>query len=50
MGIREFLQDAELARLAGKAARRAALERYGVPRFLADWNRVLGEVSKEVVA
>jgi hypothetical protein len=53
-GIRRFIQEPESARMAGKAARRAALERFGVPRFLADWNRVLEEVlgamSREVVA
>jgi glycosyltransferase involved in cell wall biosynthesis len=48
--VRYYIQDPESARLAGKAARRAALERYGVPRFLSDWDRVLEEVSKEVVA
>ena len=48
--IRNFIDDPESARLAGKAARRAALEKYGVPRFLADWDRVLREVLKEVVA
>ena len=41
---REYLADPEVARLAGKAARRAALERYGVSRFLADWDRMFREV------
>lgn len=48
--VREFLEEPETAHLMGKAARRAALEKFGVARFLADWNRVLEEVSKEVVA
>jgi hypothetical protein len=28
----------------GKAAREAALTRYGLDRFLADWDRLLAEV------
>ena len=44
-GVREFLHDEDAARLAGKAARAAALERYGLGRFLADWDRLLGEVT-----
>jgi glycosyltransferase involved in cell wall biosynthesis len=43
--LRMFLADADAARLAGKAARAHALERYGLDRFLADWNRVLEEVT-----
>ncbi|MDQ6937879.1 MAG: glycosyltransferase [Actinomycetota bacterium] len=43
---REFVADAETARVAGKAARRAALERYGLARFLSDWDRVLSEVVR----
>ncbi len=38
--------DPDAARLAGKAARAAALERYGVARFLADWDALLGEVTR----
>jgi glycosyltransferase involved in cell wall biosynthesis len=44
--VREFLNDADAARLAGKAARAAALERYGLARFLADWDNLLGEVIR----
>jgi hypothetical protein len=44
--VREFLHDADAARLAGKAARAAALERYGLARFLADWDNLLGEVTR----
>jgi hypothetical protein len=40
-GMRWFLEDPESARLAGKAARRAALEKYSVPRFLKDWDFLL---------
>jgi hypothetical protein len=36
--------DREQARLMGKAARVAALARYGLERFLADWDRLLDEV------
>jgi glycosyltransferase involved in cell wall biosynthesis len=44
--VREFLNDVDAARLAGKAARAAALERYGLARFLADWDNLLGEVIR----
>jgi hypothetical protein len=44
--VRTYLHDEDAARLAGKAARAAALERYGLPRFLSDWDRLLGEVTR----
>jgi hypothetical protein len=44
--VRTFLHDEDAARLAGKAARAAALERYGLTRFLADWDRLLEEVTR----
>jgi len=44
--VREFLHDEDAARLAGKAARVAALERYGLPRFLRDWDALLEEVTR----
>jgi glycosyltransferase involved in cell wall biosynthesis len=44
--VRQFVNDPDAARLAGKAARAAALERYGLERFLADWNRLLEEVTR----
>jgi glycosyltransferase involved in cell wall biosynthesis len=44
--VREFLHDEDAARLAGKAARAAALARYGLPRFLSDWDRLLEEVTR----
>jgi len=44
--VREFLHDPDAARLAGKAARAAALERYGLDRFLRDWDALLGEVVR----
>ena len=43
--VRTYVADPEAAALAGKAARAAALDRYGVDRFLADWDRVLQEVA-----
>ncbi len=39
--VSAFVADPELARQYGKAARAAALARYGLPRFLWDWDRVL---------
>jgi glycosyltransferase involved in cell wall biosynthesis len=44
--IREWHADLEAAAVAGKAAREAALERYGLSRFLADWDRLLVEVTR----
>lgn len=43
---RDFVCDLWLAQRAGKAARVAALERYGLARFLADWDRLLQEVTR----
>jgi hypothetical protein len=42
---RDFLADPDRAREAGRAARAAALERYGLERFLADWDDLLEEVT-----
>ena len=42
---RRFLHDPEAARAAGKAARAHALERFGLQRFLDDWDRILQEVT-----
>jgi glycosyltransferase involved in cell wall biosynthesis len=42
--LRRFGRDHEEAARAGKAARVAALERYGLERFLADWDALLTEV------
>jgi hypothetical protein len=44
--VRHFVEEPDAARLAGKAARAAALERYGLERFLADWDRLLEEVTR----
>jgi glycosyltransferase involved in cell wall biosynthesis len=43
---RTFLAEPERAREAGLVARRSALERFGLERFLADWDRVLAEVAR----
>ncbi|MBI2708857.1 MAG: glycosyltransferase [Actinobacteria bacterium] len=43
--VRTFVDDPEAAALAGKQARRAALGRYGLGRFLDDWDRLLGELT-----
>jgi hypothetical protein len=39
------MSDPDEARAAGRAARSAALERYGLRRFLADWERLFEEVT-----
>jgi Glycosyl transferases group 1 len=44
-GVRELVAEPERARLAGKRARAAALARYGLGRFLTDWDELLQEVS-----
>jgi hypothetical protein len=43
--MRELLADQGLARTWGQAARRTALERYGIERFVADWSRLFAEVT-----
>jgi glycosyltransferase involved in cell wall biosynthesis len=43
-GARDLLADPELARVAGLAARAAALERFGLQRFLDDWDDLLEEM------
>jgi len=44
-GLRRLVADPELAMVMGKAGRAAALERFGLARFLADWDDVLAEVT-----
>jgi Glycosyl transferases group 1 len=44
--VRALVHDHEAARVAGKAARAAALERYSLDRFLADWDGLLQEVAR----
>jgi hypothetical protein len=43
--IRRYLDDPVEAAEAGKAARESVLARYGLRRFLDDWDRVLLEVA-----
>ncbi|MGW0803841.1 glycosyltransferase [Nonomuraea sp. NPDC002799] len=42
--LHAYVADPESAAQAGKAARAAALARYGLGRFLTDWDRLLDEV------
>jgi glycosyltransferase involved in cell wall biosynthesis len=44
--LRRLVDDPEQARAMGKAARAAALARYGLDRFLADWDRLLAELGR----
>ena len=41
-----LLADPAEAAEAGRNARAAALARYGIGRFLADWDRLLAEVTR----
>jgi len=43
--VRRFIGDPAAARAAGLAAREAACQRYGLKRFLRDWDQLLQEVS-----
>jgi Glycosyl transferases group 1 len=45
-GARELLAEPEAARLAGKAARAVALQRFGLDRFLSDWDRLLDYTAR----
>jgi hypothetical protein len=42
----ELVADREAAAVLGRRAREAALVRYGLARFLADWDRLLAEVTR----
>jgi glycosyltransferase involved in cell wall biosynthesis len=44
---RAFLDDPPRARAAGEAGRAYALERFGLQRFLADWDDLLMEVTAD---
>ncbi len=44
-GLRAYVNDPDLARETGLRARRAALDRYGLQRFLDDWDRLIKEVT-----
>jgi glycosyltransferase involved in cell wall biosynthesis len=43
--VRELVRDPDAARALGEQGRRHALRAYGLTRFLADWDRVLAEVT-----
>jgi glycosyltransferase involved in cell wall biosynthesis len=43
--VRRFAADPDLARAHGDKARSVALERYGLGRFLSDWDGLLEEVT-----
>jgi hypothetical protein len=43
--VRDLLHDRDRARETGRRARDAALARYGLVRFLDDWDRLLKEVT-----
>ena len=44
--VRHYLADPDAAAEAGRVARQAALARYGLERFLDDWDRLLKEVTR----
>ena len=44
--LRRFVADPASARACGQAARQAALDRYGLDRFLAEWHDLLEEVAR----
>jgi hypothetical protein len=43
--LRGYLEDPARAAGDGATARAAARERYGLERFLADWDRTLADVA-----
>jgi len=45
--MRQLIDDPELARRWGDAARRTAEERFGIDRFIADWQRVFARVAAQ---
>lgn len=44
--VRRYAAEPEAAAADGARARRAALDRYGLKRFLSDWERLLEEVTR----
>jgi glycosyltransferase involved in cell wall biosynthesis len=44
--VQALLADPQAAAGMGKLAREAALARYGLTRFLADWDRLLTQVVR----
>jgi len=45
--MRALLVDPDLAKNLGQAARRTALERFNIARFVADWNAAFAQVTGE---
>jgi glycosyltransferase involved in cell wall biosynthesis len=45
--MRTLLRDPGLARALGEQARRTALERFNIARFVADWNAAFADVTGE---
>ena len=43
--MRQLIAEPELARRWGEAARRTAEERFGIERFITDWDRVMRRVA-----
>jgi hypothetical protein len=46
-GLRDLVADPERATGMGKAAREYALTRFGLARFLADWDRLLTSLARQ---
>jgi glycosyltransferase involved in cell wall biosynthesis len=44
--VRRLVADPAEAREVGRRARRAVLDRYGLVRFVTDWDRLLREVTR----
>jgi glycosyltransferase involved in cell wall biosynthesis len=44
-GLQRLLADEDYARSCGETARRAALDRYGLDRFLTDWDHLFEEIT-----
>ena len=44
--MRSLIEDPAQARRLGEGARKTALERFSMERFIRDWERVLGEVTE----
>jgi glycosyltransferase involved in cell wall biosynthesis len=43
--VRALMADPDHARACGQAARRAAVSRFGLQRFLDEWDELLEEVG-----
>ena len=45
LNVKRLMEDPEEAHERGRAARAAALHRYGLDRFVSDWDDLLAEVA-----